>query len=263
MKSSPFSFLVYYLLGALIYFIFDGYAFRPLQQWVGNNTGSWAIGHIIAYLITMIPLGISSLLIHRFQYKNDPRLYRWFGLKNNVFHALLFGLACTSPMLIGFLFNFKVDRSLTTDYLIILTISSAFFEEVIFRGYLFGMLYRNTKWGFFPSVLLGSVIFGLIHLYQAKDLLESTGIFLITFLGSLLFSWVYAEWKLNLWFAIFLHFFMNLNWSVFAVDDNGLGGVLANFFRFGTLALAVMVTLWWNKKQYGKWSLVFQKSDVT
>lgn len=255
--------IIYYLLGAISYFILDLFFFRPIQKGIGIASGSWALGHIVAYLLTIIPLAIASILIYRSPSANHRQPSQWFGLKNKVLPGLLFGFACTLPMLIGFSIIFTIDRNLTLDDLIILTISSAFFEEVIFRGFLFGMLYKYARWKFFPAVLLGSVLFGLVHLYQASDVLEAGGIFLITFLGSLLFSWVYAEWKLNLWFALFLHFFMNLNWTVFAVDENALGGPWANILRLSTLAIAVFTTLWKNKKRYGKWSVVFQKSPVT
>jgi len=38
------------------------------------------------------------------------------------------------------------------------------FEEIIYRAFLFGMLYRFTRLGFLPSVFLGSLLFGVAHL---------------------------------------------------------------------------------------------------
>ncbi|WP_166333898.1 CPBP family intramembrane glutamic endopeptidase [Sphingobacterium chungjuense] len=134
------------------------------------------------------------------------------------------------------------------DTIIINTISSAFFEELIFRGFLFGMLYRFTHLGFLPAVFLGSLLFGIAHLYQSTDTTELAGIFIMTFLGSILFAWIYSEWNFNLWTAIFLHCFMNLYWLIFNVDDTALGGIYANAFRFATIFIAIAGTIIYKQK---------------
>jgi hypothetical protein len=135
------------------------------------------------------------------------------------------------------------------DTIIINTIDAAFFEELIYRAFLFGMLYRFTRLGFLPSIFLGSLLFGAAHLYQSNDLSELIGIFLLTFIGSVLFSWIYSEWKFNLWTAIFLHCLMNLYWLIFDVDSNALGGAYANIFRFSTVFFAIVGTIIYKRKK--------------
>jgi hypothetical protein len=152
-------------------------------------------------------------------------------------------------MFIGFSICFNYNRDLTTDEILISGVAAAFFEEFIFRGFLFGQLFRYTKLGFIPSILLGAVLFAAMHLYQSNDPLTLIGIFSTTFMGAVLFSWLYVEWNYNLWISIFLHFFMNLAWMIFAVSDNAFGGIYANVFRILTIALAIILTLVYKRKK--------------
>jgi membrane protease YdiL (CAAX protease family) len=99
-------------------------------------------------------------------------------------------------------------------------------EEVLFRGYMFGQLYRRARWGFWPSALIPSALFALGHAYQASGLGELVGTFAVTGLGSLLGCWMYVRWQFNLWAVLGLHCLMNLWWEVFGVADTALGGWL-------------------------------------
>jgi hypothetical protein len=81
------------------------------------------------------------------------------------------------------------------------------------------------------------------HISQGSSLEEMIGIFMVTFVGGLLFAWVYAEWGFNLWVAILLHMFMNLSWDIFSAGETAPGGDYANLFRLITIALAIFGTL--------------------
>ncbi len=123
------------------------------------------------------------------------------------------------------------------------TVFAGFMEEILFRGFLFGILFRKLGWGFITASLPGAIIFGLGHLYQGTTLPELTGIFLITFIGSAWFAWLFIEWNENLWVPIFLHILMNLSWALFNVSDTAMGGTNANIFRIATIAFTVIVTI--------------------
>ncbi|MEL7123914.1 MAG: CPBP family intramembrane glutamic endopeptidase, partial [Bacteroidota bacterium] len=110
-------------------------------------------------------------------------------------------------------------------------------------------IFRYTRLGFLPSVLLGALLFGFVHLYQGSEFNEIVGIFLVTFLGGILFAWLYAEWNYNLWVPIFLHMFMNLAWELFSVSSNALGGTYSNIFRAATIFLAIVLTLMYKKRR--------------
>lgn len=234
-------FLLIFLFGFGFYFWFDAQYFSLFQTEVTHIFRNKAIGHVAAYSITLIPLVITVIGLH----KTFNNISNKFGISNGVFIGIMFAFICTMPMLIAYSVKFSYNVKLTLNTIIINTISSAFFEEIIYRAFLFGQLYRYTRLGFLPSVILGSLLFGLAHLYQSNDLTEIIGIFSLTFLGSVLFSWIYTEWKFNLWTAIFLHCLMNLYWLIFDVDTNALGGIYGNIFRFSTVFLAIGVTVYY------------------
>ncbi|PVH25189.1 CPBP family intramembrane metalloprotease [Sphingobacterium corticibacter] len=244
----------YYLtfaIGFIVYFLVDSTLFSLCQKQVTIWTQSKALGHVIAYSITIIPLFLTTALLR----KSIPDIPRNLGLNGNLLLGVCFAFLCTLPMLVAFTLKFELT-SLSVETIIINTISSAFFEELIYRGFLFGMLYRFTRLGFLPAIFLGSLLFGVAHLYQSTDITELAGIFMITFLGSILFAWIYTEWNFNLWTAIFLHCFMNLYWLIFNVDDTALGGVYANVFRFTTIFLAIVGTIIYKKKSNIPMSIV-------
>lgn len=232
-------FYLVFIIGFGIYFYIDTNFFTLILKEIFKVTHSKALGHVTAYAITLIPLIITVWILHK-DYRKIPEK---FGLSKGLSTPVIFAFVATLPMLIGFIVKFSLNKELSYDTIIVNTISSAFFEEVIYRAFLFGQLYRFTRLGFFPSVFLGSLLFGSAHLYQGNNISELIGIFAMTFLGSILFAWVYAEWKFNLWTATFLHCFMNLYWLIFDVDTNVLGGAYSNFFRFSTIFIAILCTV--------------------
>jgi hypothetical protein len=202
------------------------------------------ISHIITYLISGLPLFLGTYILFR----KEPIL-KSLGLYGSIIKGFLFALICTLPLFIGFSFIFEINPEISVNKILIAVVSAGFFEELYFRGFLFGLLYKYTKLGFVPAVFLGALIFGLIHLYQSTNISELIGIFLITFLGGLIFAWVYAEWKFNLWTAIFLHMLINFSWELFDVSDNALGGIYGNVFRFLSIVLVFGLTILYKKRK--------------
>ncbi len=80
-------------------------------------------------------------------------------------------------MLIGYAIVFDFNRNITTDEILVSAVAAGFFEELFFRGFLFGQLYRFSKLGFFPSVVIGALLFASMHLYQSNDAITLAGIF--------------------------------------------------------------------------------------
>jgi len=226
-----------------IYFGLDDMYFKSIRKWIFELTNQFGVSHIITYTISGIPLFVGTILIAR---KSD--FFESLGLNKSIFKGFLFALICTLPMYIGFSFVFDFNPKVSLNTFLISVISAGFFEELFFRGFLFGLLFRKTKLGFIPSVFFGALYFGILHLYQSTELAELLGIFLITFLGGILFAWVYAEWKYNIWIPVFLHMLMNLSWELFAVSDNALGGIYSNIFRLITVGLIIALTVFYKKK---------------
>jgi membrane protease YdiL (CAAX protease family) len=219
------------------------------------------ISHNISYLIFGIPLFVGVLLLSK-----PKDFFRNLGLSTSIRKAAVFSMLCTVPMFMGFFFLFTVNTELSLNEFLISGVAAAFFEELYFRGFLFGIVFRFTRLGFFLSIILGAVLFATIHLYQSQDLLTLLGVFLTTFIGAIIFAWVYVEWQFNIWVPIGLHFFMNLSWMLFSVSDNALGDIYANSFRIITIILIFVLTIAYKKRNkqpfyITKKNIWFQKPD--
>ncbi|CAM3418288.1 CPBP family intramembrane glutamic endopeptidase [Pontibacter korlensis] len=225
-----------------IHFIFDDVYFKSIRGSINEVIEQFGISHIVAYLIVGIPIFAGTLLISK-----RNKFFHNLGLNKSFLQALVFAVVCTLPMFIGFAFFFDFNPDIKLNTLLVSILAAAFFEELYFRGFLFGQLYKHTSQGFIASVLLGALLFGLIHLYQSNNFNELIGIFLVTFLGAILFAWVYVEWDYNLWVPILLHLFMNLAWEVYSAGDNALGGAYSNVFRTLTIVLIITTTILYKK----------------
>lgn len=193
----------------------------------------------VMHVIVCLPVVIVLLFLHG--RKDFPRS---LGLDGNFVKGLAFALISTLPLFVAFPVIGEFNGELTVDKLIRSTVVAAFFEEVIFRGFIFGQLFRYCKIGFWWSVIIPSLLFGSIHLYQGSDPLSSLAAFGVTFIGGLFFSWIYVKWDFNLWCPVGLHFFMNLSWLLFTVEGNSVaaGGVVSNVFRILSVVVAIVLT---------------------
>lgn len=227
-----------------IYFVLDDFFFHDLRRWLYGIIKQLGVSHIITYTVSGIPLVLGAIYMHK-----PNKVIDSFGLNRSFLQGVLFALICTAPMLIGFAIFFDLNTELTLNTFLISAASAAFFEELFFRGFLYGQLYRYTKFGFLPSVFIGAFLFAFIHLYQSDEFSTLAGIFLTTFLGAILFAWVYSEWNHNLWVPISIHFFMNFFWMLFSAGENALGGLTANIFRVISMILVIALTTLYKKKK--------------
>lgn len=193
----------------------------------------------VMHVIVCLPVVIVLLFLHG--RKDFPRS---LGLDGNFIKGMVFALISTLPLFIAFPVVGDFNGGLTWDKLVRSAVIAAFFEEVIFRGFIFGQLFRYCKIGFWWSVIIPSLLFGSIHLYQGNDPLSSLAAFGVTFIGGLFFSWIYVKWDFNLWCPVGLHFFMNLSWLLFTVEGNSVaaGGVVSNVFRILSVVVAIVLT---------------------
>jgi uncharacterized protein len=116
-------------------------------------------------------------------------------------------------------------------------------EEILFRAFLFGFLFRFAGWAFLPAALLSSLVFGLEHLYQGSDAMEALGIAVLTAIGGVWWSWLLVEWRWNIWVPVAFHVLLNGYWTAFDVADNALGGPMAVGVRLACIALSVVATV--------------------
>jgi hypothetical protein len=170
------------------------------------------------------------------------------GLKEGFLKGFLFGFISTLPMTVSSLILFKFSNNIFTYDTLIATFIGPIMEEILFRGYLFGELFKKEKWGFIPASIIASVFFGIGHLYQTHNLSGALGTFLITLIGSAWFAWLYIEHN-NLWVPIWLHILMNLSWTVFQTNVPGaIGTNTTNLFRLATIIITVVYTIRYSKE---------------
>lgn len=125
-------------------------------------------------------------------------------------------------------------------------------EEILFRAFLFGFLYRFAGWGFLPAALLSSIVFGIEHVYQGGNFLEAWGIAALTGIGALWGSWLLVEWRWNIWVPIGFHVLLNANFEAFMVADNALGSAPFVAVRLACILMSIVVTLWLARHRGGR-----------
>jgi uncharacterized protein len=196
----------------------------------------WSIvGQILKYIIPTI---IVLFIFHK-----PSNILGELGLNKDFLKGLQYAFLFTLPMLIGYFLLGHYNNEQTFIENVLKAFKDGFREEIYFRAFLFGQLFRQVKLGFLPAVIINGLIFGILHIYQAHTIVESIGIFAITFAGAIWFAWLFIEWKENLWLPIFMHFFMNLYWHLFSTENSAMGGLMLNLPRILTIALSIYLTI--------------------
>ena len=226
-----------------LFFVADKTFFSTIYHAIENIISFYPLSFFTTYLLVGLPV---ILFIY---FTNKYRILEPFGLKANVVKGVAIAFVFSIPMFVGYgiMGNFEINIEAKDFWFG--CVFAAFFEELYYRGFFFGQIFRNTKLGFFPSLIISALVFASLHLYQSDDLATLIGIFITTFLGAGLFAWLYVEWNYNLWLPIGLHFFMNLSWEIFSVSDNAFGDLSANLIRGITILFAVVGTILYKKRE--------------
>ena len=72
------------------------------------------------------------------------------GLSHGFGTGLLFAVTATLPMIAGYAVIGEFDRELTADAAFTWIFIAGIFEELVYRGFVFGQLFRYARWGFCP-----------------------------------------------------------------------------------------------------------------
>lgn len=174
----------------------------------------------------------------------------FLGLNGNILKGIGIALVCVAPIYIGFVIFGKFNADTPFSLLLRKSILPGFKEELVFRAFMFGLLFRYAKTGFFWAVILPALYFGSLHLYQGHDFMSALAAFGVTFLGAIYFSWMYVEWNFNLWVPIGLHMLMNGAWVLFTMEGTEVaaGGLVSNIMRVVSILLAIVITVWYRKR---------------
>ena len=178
-------------------------------------------------------------------------LFSFLGLSSNVLKGFGVALLCVLPLYLLFPVFGNLNTDVTFSVIYDRAILTGFKEELVFRAFMFGLLFRYAKTGFFWAVILPALYFGSVHLYQGHDLLSALAAFGVTFIGALYFSWMYVEWNFNIWIPVGLHLLMNGAWSIFTMEGTEVaaGGWISNIARIISIALAIALTVYYRRKR--------------
>ncbi|KPH95089.1 hypothetical protein AMS58_09220 [Pseudoalteromonas porphyrae] len=168
------------------------------------------------------------------------RWYELLGLNiKDSQRYLLAALACCTPMVIGYAF-LSSELNISISGVVTGSIYAGFFEEVIFRAALFGILFRFCRWGFIPAALISSIIFGLGHIYQGHDVISALMAVTITTIAGTWFAWLYCECGYRIWFPLWMHILMNAAYGIFSMSGGAAGDLKGNLFKATAIILSIV-----------------------
>ena len=216
------------------------------EDWSGTSRvlALAGLGYLPHWLVV---LGTAVLLA-------GPRRALWaLGLHRSPLRAFTVALLVTLPMPIFMALHAPLALTADTAHALMRgAVLPGFGEELLYRGFLFGLLFRFAGWGFLPAALAAALLFGGAHLYQGSDLGEAAGVFALTGFASLWFAWLYVEWDHNLWVPVAFHVLMNAWWIVLPVSDDALGPGWSIALRLAVLVLSVVLTLALARRRGGR-----------
>jgi membrane protease YdiL (CAAX protease family) len=240
----PFLVLFYYYIELANHFIIPRMEESSIQSITGN--------------IINVPFLVSILSIFLFQF-----IYFHLVLRIEISSLILLN-KMKMTLLLGGIFiacmvglEFFSDTGCATDSPynntglgIILELSAlAYVEEIIFRGFLFMMLYEFLKnqfpqvskkvWGF-SMVILSSILFALVHVpFYSKGNEDFHWLLLLfPFLMGILLNIVYLNTR-NLFVCILLHFAINYRFIHFPLTNTGLSLSFALFILVFIILIAI------------------------
>ena len=238
------------LVTLLVFFAMDSYDWWLFRLFAMDTEGWTRIGAVAA--LRYAPQFVAVCLVASLLFGPGKTLNA-VGVTRSPLRGFLVGLFVTAVVAITLLLSSPLrSEGAIMQELLREAVLPGVFEEIWYRAFLFGFLFRFAGWGFLPSALLGALVFGTGHLYQSGDPAEAAAIFALTASGALWFSWLYVEWNYDVWIPAAIHLLMNAWWVVFDVSDNALGPMAANLARLAVIAVSIALTLFVTRKTGGR-----------
>lgn len=177
------------------------------------------------------------------------KMLEMLGLQKGLGIAFLLALFAALPHLLGMQYLYGFNKETNFADVWVSGIHPGYNEEILFRGFVIGILVRYARWPAILPLVLSSLLFAMGHLYQATNFSESITVFLTAFgagTGFYLF-YKYSGW--NLWFPLFLHSFMDTATSISNWHGNITMSFQDNIFRGATIFIAIVISYRMYKKE--------------
>ena len=206
------------------------------SSWLSNIDNQTDILFIPAKFTFLYgPLVAAAIVLFK-----QERLFESIGLSFDGFISYtLAALLCCIPMTLGYAF-LSSELHLSISAIITGSVYAGFFEEVIFRAALFGVLFKYCRWDFIPAALVSSVIFGMGHIYQGNDPLSAVMAVTVTTIAGTWFAWLYCECGYRIWFPMWMHIFMNAAYGIFGMSGGAAGDLQGNLFKATAIVLSIV-----------------------
>ncbi len=188
----------------IIIFIFTRDAMTPLGIWrIGNEAFLWI--RFIDLPVTLLVLGFSSIGFVFLMQIISPELaplVRWF--EGNKVLGVMIGFAgaviAALPLILIYIFGVPIELRggalplYLLPFILFIALSGNLYEEILFRGYIYGWLTEKEKIKLVPAGLLSGVFFAFGHVFLAFNV-TNVGINILIFalwegcLAGLVRSW--------------------------------------------------------------------------
>lgn len=223
---------------ALLFSSISGDMLRPLLRatpavhvpYLGSALISLADILLMLVLVSVAARCLPTRVVALSGWNADP----WASLR-------WFALVLAPPLLLALLL-LPLSSDLDLPDLLWKGIAGPAVEEFYYRGLAVAVLMRWCGWRWWSACLWPALFFGVAHLWQGSEWIETAGVVVITGVGGLLFGWLFVRWRFNLWPPLLLHIGMNSLWLIFAMGETAIGGWLGNGLRLLVVALAITLT---------------------
>lgn len=143
------------------------------------------------------------------QYHSIGKLPEELGFNKKLVKGIGYGLLFSIPALAFFYFLGGGIRPITRPA-ISRTLSEGFTQQLFFSAFVVGQLVRYGQWRFSIAAFLSATLAGIYATNWNNLNVAEFDTFLVPFLTSLLFSWLFVKWSFNLWLAGTMQFLWNL-----------------------------------------------------
>lgn len=195
---------------------------------------------------SLLQIGLCLVAVRLLDHRTFRDSLRELGLLSSSRRGLAIGFLASAPMLLGFAVAMPLAAITSVPRIAYLALLAPFAEEVLFRAFACGTLYRRAHLPLWLAIGLTAVVFGYGHVEKGQSPAQMVELLLLTGSGGAFFAWFYIRSGFNLWVPFALHVCMNLWWELFDVARTAIGG----WYPFALQATTVLVGVLLVEREY-------------